>query len=138
MNEHYVTSLEWSKRLKKAGVEEKAEYWWEFDGLDEYKLVSEKEKLLHQVNGSYSRQRFYAAYLTDELAGMLPPSLTSDDVGEPQEYGSTWLTIEKDRKNWVVSYENSNHQMFIEQQVGYTLPNALAAMVEYLRKEKIV
>lgn len=121
MNEHYVTSREWSERLKKAGVEQEAEYWWEFDGLDEYKLVSKKEKLLHQGNGSYSRQRFYAAYLTDELAGMLPTTIT---IKKWKDHFSCWF--------------DGLSPITVLHFDGDTLPNTLAAMVEYCKKEKII
>lgn len=130
MNEHFVTSLAWSERLKKAGVEQEAEYWWEFDGLDEYKLVSKKEKLLHQGNGSYSRQRFYAAYLTDELAGMLSWKIRmGKDVGR--------LEILKTSEDWIVEY----HITFdppVYSVRNKSLPNALAAMVEYCKQKGLI
>lgn len=135
MNEHYVTSREWSERLKKAGVEQESEFYWfkDFD-TDKHILITKEEKQWKVK----SITETFSAFLSDELLRMLPERISHRRclyiTPTPEE-------LRPDENNWYVFYEKAttffdetNNPEFGAE----TLPNALAAMVEYLRKEKIL
>lgn len=129
MTPYYVTSLEWSERLKKAGMEQKSEFLW-----------------CHQIDNVETGHRGWyinpsddpvgdiqlPAYLSDELAGMLPAKLSDGRMLQIVKIsnGEYWVTYEMP----FVIDDSPISKTFLAE----TLPNALAAMVEYLRKEKII
>lgn len=131
MTEHYVTSLTWSKRLKACGVEQKSEFWW-----FKYKGTNRKYHLDDHINdvsgiGMSVVAEKYSAYLTDELAGMLPNTL---GVGEG-------LTITKYPKHWTIRYGVPERMLLPYKNIVFkddSLPNALAAMVEYLKQKGLI
>lgn len=143
MNEHFVTSLEWSKRLKKAGVPQVSEFYWikaKYDKdfhLGKWKNQEEFDKDEKNIwNGlgisSYleieveQAIEWYSAYLSDELAGMLPDyiEIRKSDRRSYEAY-KCWYPLPEGEKDYPLFGEKY-------------LPNALAAMVEYCKQKGLI
>jgi len=121
----HVTSLELSKQLKEAGIKQESEFcWWK----------NEEDWIL-------SNQRFYprgceiySAFLATELLEMLPQWIPSKNHQE-YEYELV-VTKENDGKVYVVGYyEPAEHDSTLEFFEDKSLPNALAEMVLWCKKE---
>lgn len=140
MNEHYVTSLEWSERLKEVGIPQISEFYWVHTKgfTPEWVIMSKKEASEKSVESKgYSwfdvceDIDIFSAYLTDELAVMLPKSL---DI----KRAHYWLQIEVQemQEGWSCQYKNAYRcYKFFENR---TMPNALAAMVEYCKQKGLI
>lgn len=150
MNEKNVTSLAWSKTLKELGVEQRSEFYWvEFEHNSMYPdqgvesrthLFSSDE--VNKRNGASRSFRenmergkgvdaIYSAFLTDELAGMLPFSFYKNNA-------RYFFNIKRYPAGWCCFYEATAHSYIGTLETKRTVPNALAAMVEYCKQNKII
>ena len=93
--EKLVTSFDLSKRLKSAGVEQSANYWWS----DEGNLMYEMAGRLPNIN---YKAYHYSAFLAEELLAMLPGEIKTSD-GSNRTY---ILVIDRDGFDvmWQVQY----------------------------------
>jgi len=124
MNEHYVTSREWSERLKKAGVQQVSEFYWTEGGS----LVKKGQDFLFPKGKSIPE--LFSAYLTDELAGMLPPGYVIMQAAEGEE--PRWLCCPREVVDEHAAWEDERIMR------ADTPPNALAAMVEYCKQKGLI
>lgn len=119
-----VTSLEWSKKLKAAGVPQESYFWWIAPEDSEKwppKLVYKTELGAYYENGAGVNERtfemtpvLYAAYSVAELGEMLPDGYSS----WKKPYG---------RDGWTCESGDEAEEVF-----GETEANARAAMLHFL------
>lgn len=128
-----VTSLELSKEIYKAGLISNSVFvWWYTEPMAtdvKYGLREVDDKrcftLRERKKGDLESGRAYPAYLTDELLNELP---TDNDTKDLLTIHKHWQTQE-----FHVEYEDTG--IF---QRDKSLPNALAKMYIYLKKENLI
>lgn len=133
--ESQVCSLELAKRLKELGVKQNSIFYYQGtkDEIErEHGMILEFGKVLQHKEAD-----FFSAFTVAEFGEMLPVKISANDVGEESTYGETWLTIEHS-DGWWVSYENSNHQMLVEQCNAATEAEARAKMLVYLLENQLI
>jgi len=109
MNENYVTSLELSKQLREAGIEQKSEFYWHKKcGTGIITLVG------YCDNDVKCGCEYYSAFLNDELLAMLPMEYLAITFYDDEYCVGRGFNF-KDK----------------------SLPNALAKMLLYLKKENL-
>lgn len=122
--EKYVTSLELSKRLKELGVKQESKFYWCHNA--DYPNDNE-EWLLYSVddwNGTIKGLGFketYSAYLTDELAEMLPVN----------------FMINKMFDYYITAGVGLDSVGYIDEK-SKSLPEALGLMLEYLKVNNLI
>lgn len=131
MNPSHVVSLELAKELKEAGWNKETEFWWvgfTKDGL--FELVHNREFTQSWKGNWIKIPAPLATEILEELPDMYPMQSGADCYGE-------WLLYWKEEEFWNVGV--FKEQKFV---VGIiqdkSLPNALAKMYLYLRKEKLI
>lgn len=139
MNEHHVTSLELSKKLKEAGVEQKSEFYW----MGIVNIYGEISWEIHQRNDDidfdWGAEKWLSAFLASELAEMLPERISHRRclyiTPTPEE-------LRPYENNWYVLYERAS--TFFDENTGNpetgapTLPDALGEMVLYLKQNNLL
>ncbi len=124
MTPHHVTSLDWSKKLKEAGVPQKSEFYYTKNGIES----------INQLPSGRVRSYHVSAFLSDELAEMLPPIFNINDesyhcVIQRGLAGNLYYAIIRKLEKTEVSIKKFSDKF---------LPNALAAMVVYLKERKTI
>ena len=133
-----TTSLETSKALKEAGFRQDSVWYW---------IQYEDHTAALQIDGHCQGQECYipadwkltgyaiAALTTDELLEELPFVIVKENT--PKHDVNCWLQIEKtDDKEYIVHYSHS--QSDLHEVARESLPEALAQMWLWLRKENLV
>jgi hypothetical protein len=126
MNEKYVISLEWSKKLDEVGFKKESEFLW-------YKCsLSSMGHKTHWTLNPGSTECILEetpAYLAGELLEELPEWWKDGGKGVLvfRNYGIYFVQLRKDGFNKPIVDFNDD-----------ILPNALAAMICYLKQEKII
>lgn len=103
-----VTSKELSIKLKKAGVEQFSKFCYLETGELFYKLdramLSMQSQTLIKKSYFLDNEKWYAAFLAEELFEKLPRTISDVDIDDRY-----FLGIRKDTENsWTISYEYSN------------------------------
>jgi len=123
--EWQVSNLELSKKIKELGVKQESLWWW-CRLTQEFRLLEfSKVKNLNREKSS--------AFTVAELGEILPKGIYDKKEG----FGE--LSITPVNSIWVISYpkiKNRNEVLFWEQEK--TLANAMAKMVIYLLKNKLM
>lgn len=130
----YVTNLELSKQLKKVGVTQKSKFYWLIDTHWNKYNVSLQNKILHK------KQKYYSAFLSDELLNMLPDRLQVQSFSD-KEWAYLNIRKYKNRENkiqYVVEYSGASSYAIQPQENDSSLVNTLALMVIHLLKNKLI
>jgi len=147
MNDKHCVSLEIAKQLKEAGWKKETEFWWEKIFVIETAKLYPQEKVLsiRLVKGKpiISEEDdgvlFYPAPLATEILEELPEEF------EYKEH-TYRLQIGKNDKWYAVWYDSTDKieinsawsKLTFNEENEDTLPNALAKMWLYLKKERLI
>jgi hypothetical protein len=125
MDKHCV-SLELAKQMKEAGFNKETEFWWVHNKIrDTWEIKYGLSECIKEHQESWEH---YPAPLATEILEELP-----NELGNLKE-----LTIHKlPEEKWRVNYWDDEKLKCI-QKFDKSLPNALAKLWLYLRKEKII
>jgi hypothetical protein len=129
--EQLVCSREWGEKLKEVGVPQKSKFWWlTHSANDKWKMIVDEKSKMNFDDPMFS---YCSAYLTDELLWWLPARL-GGFTSTPLWSDNGMLEIFKpiDMNLFAVKYIN------VRLTSDPTLPNACAAMLDYLIKEGLV
>ncbi len=119
--ENITVSLEWARKLKKAGWPQKNAlyYWWLRIGHKEYELSS----------GEFLLNGTFAAPVSEELFQKLPKVLNQELL----------LQINSHGERWSIGYWNINEQTQIKyQQFDDSLSNTAASMYCFLSSQNLL
>jgi len=135
MNPKHYVSLEIAKQLKEAGYPQEGEFWWTSyyeDSFGTFRLYEDEEFHLKFkppiMYTEESKFKSYVAPLATEILEELPRQVILNGwncVLEIRPYGT---------QEFEVVYYHPHH---FKNEEAYTLPNALAKMWLYLKKEGI-
>lgn len=130
---NHVPSLDLCKQLKEAGYpQERATYfrWLNFgdliDGKDFRTLLSEN------FNSEDDTKEWYAAPLATELLEQLPREINDEEWGDCTLVIHPWI-----KNKWNVGYNAEEGEPFYDVD-NASLPDALASMYLWLKKEKLL
>ena len=117
--EQQLTSLELSKRLKELGVKQNSHFYWFYHEMSNFWDI---------VNNHKYTNKYYSAFSVAELGELLPYTL---------RYFID-LEIYKEENLWIVKYVSFNEDSNDIIQNSKKLADAMAKMLIYLIKNKLV
>lgn len=128
MNQSHVTSLELSKKLKEAGVEQRSEFYW-YDVTNE-DIDEENWEVISKYELGGMEGFAYSAFLASELAEMLPKHCP--------KHGTPMQICRSFSDGWFVGYGNHMDGTGCHVEDGKTLSDALGEMVLYLKQKNLL
>ena len=141
MNTNYVTSLELSKRLKEAGIEQKSEFsWYHFMPEDRWEVRWTNNCKLMQFAAKRNKEKreYISAFLASELGEMLPST-----IGIEENKYELGLEIRKVGKFWEINYvwiEDVDNGGFhdLSGVSAETMSEAMGQMLLYLKQHNLL
>lgn len=125
---NHVVSLELAKQLKEAGYPEAQRFYWVKPSSAQKPFVV--SRLNMQQRDPDTLEISIAAPLATELLEQLPASV------EDEEFGLAEIHIYKQEQDkWLVIYDTEEGTILSKECKNKSLPDALAMMYLYLKKE---
>jgi len=146
MNIEHCVSFELAKQLKKAEYPQETEFYW----CDKFPLVSSAPIIIDKITrekrktGNGGGAIYFEKLAVDALMNNIYPAPLATEVLEelPRFIGNSnyELTIvHKSYGNYCVSfYDDGTESSYSEEQFDRSLPDALARMWLYLKKEELL
>ena len=129
--EDQVVSLELSKKLKELGFKQESLFTYVDEDVVSWKLQY-TSNITDSTYEHFGDSYFISAYTVAELGEELP-----DYLDFPNRGGYAWLEIVKIDNAWCAMYRIGASKPEIEIE-GKTLASAMAKMLIYLKKNKLI
>jgi len=156
MNTQHLTSLELSKQLKEAGIEQKSEFYWVkelYSKTEKWELYSLgwMQDTIETDNGDYDNVpdlekrmldgTIVSAFLASELGEMLPEDVYipyKGNSGKRRKYPQhPHIFKHWGGKKWMINYTGGNSQERLGESAD-TLSGAMGQMLLYLKQHNLL
>jgi len=135
MNPKYVTSLQLSRQLKEAGLQQKSGWYWfkKFTHKDDFYLEPSGMPYLTEMSKKFIKEGvMFSAFHVGELGEMLPYC-----IQDKETKNFYYLTITHEIGGWNIAYTTRRDNLYREFMED-TEAEARGKMVLYLKENKVI